>query len=134
MLRKFATLTVVAVGTAMLATTTTAQYKPLDGDPKAINFGIISTESTQNLKQAWMPLIKDMQTSLGMPVKPFFAPDYAGVIEAMRFGKVRGLVWQQVGDGSGRPCRWRSFRSGDKGQREAGLLFPCPGSQGQQEH
>ncbi|MGB0632250.1 MAG: phosphonate ABC transporter substrate-binding protein [Alphaproteobacteria bacterium] len=92
MLRKFATLTVVAVGTAMLATTATAQYKPLDGDPKAINFGIISTESTQNLKQAWGPLIKDMQAALGMPVKPFFAPDYAGVIEAMRFGKVH-VAW-----------------------------------------
>ena len=92
MLRKSATLTAVTVGAAMLATTATAQYKPLDGDPKEINFGIISTESTQNLKQAWVPLIKDMQTALGMPVKPFFAPDYAGVIEAMRFGKVH-VAW-----------------------------------------
>ncbi len=33
-----------------------------------------------------------MQTALGMPVKPFFAPDYAGVIEAMRFGKVH-VAW-----------------------------------------
>ena len=55
MLRKSATLTAVTVGAAMLATTATAQYKPLDGDPKEINFGIIPTESTQNLKQAWVP-------------------------------------------------------------------------------
>ena len=89
---KNAMFTAVTVGVAMLATTATAQYKPLDGDPKGINFGIISTESTQNLKEAWMPLIKDMQSAIGMPVKPFFAPDYAGVIEAMRFGKVH-VAW-----------------------------------------
>ena len=89
---KSATLTAVTVGATMLATTAIAQFKPLDGDPKTINFGIISTESTQNLKEAWMPLINDMQAALGMPVKPFFAPDYAGVIEAMRFGKVH-VAW-----------------------------------------
>ncbi len=69
-----------------------ADFKALDGDPKEINFGIISTESTSNLKDQWVPFIKDMEESLGMPVKPFFAPDYAGVIEAMRFGKVH-VAW-----------------------------------------
>lgn len=92
MFRKSATLTAVTVGATMLATTAMAQYKSLKGDPKEINFGIISTESTQNLKEAWLPLIKDMQAAIGMPVKPFFAPDYAGVIEAMRFGKVH-VAW-----------------------------------------
>ena len=29
--------------------------------PKEINFGIISTESTQNLKQDWQVLLDDMQ-------------------------------------------------------------------------
>jgi phosphonate transport system substrate-binding protein len=36
--------------------------------------------------------MKDMEAALGMPVQPFFAPDYAGVIEAMRFGKVH-VAW-----------------------------------------
>ncbi len=67
-------------------------YKPLDADPTEINFGIISTESTSNLKEQWVPLMKDMEAALGMKVKPFFAPDYAGVIEAMRFGKVH-VAW-----------------------------------------
>jgi len=57
-----------------------------------INFGIISTEATQNLKKQWVPFLKDMEESIGMKVKPFFAPDYAGVIEAMRFGKV-SVAW-----------------------------------------
>ncbi len=69
-----------------------ADFKPLEADPTTINFGIISTESTSNLKEQWVPFIEDMSKALGMPVKPFFAPDYAGVIEAMRFGKVH-VAW-----------------------------------------
>lgn len=57
-----------------------------------INFGIISTESTQNLKQDWEPLIKDMEKQTGMKVTAFFAPDYAGIIEGMRFNKVQ-IAW-----------------------------------------
>ncbi|MBU1358022.1 MAG: phosphonate ABC transporter substrate-binding protein [Gammaproteobacteria bacterium] len=57
-----------------------------------INFGIISTESTQNLKQDWAPLIDDMSRQTGLKVKAFFAPDYAGIIEGMRFNKVQ-LGW-----------------------------------------
>jgi phosphonate transport system substrate-binding protein len=57
-----------------------------------INFGIISTESSTNLKAAWQPLLDDMAKKTGMTVKAFFAPDYAGVIEGMRFNKVQ-VAW-----------------------------------------
>lgn len=57
-----------------------------------INFGIISTEATQNLKGDWEPLIADMSRETGMKVTAFFAPDYAGIIEGMRFNKVQ-LAW-----------------------------------------
>lgn len=60
--------------------------------PDEINFGIISTESTQNLKETWLPFLADMEKATGMTVKPFFATDYAGVIEGMRFGKV-DVAW-----------------------------------------
>tara|TARA_R110002126_G_scaffold76495_11_gene191100 strand:+ start:1939 stop:2964 length:1026 start_codon:yes stop_codon:yes gene_type:complete len=92
MIRKTVKITMLAAAASMISGAAMAQFKPLDGDPKVINFGIISTESTQNLKQAWLPMIKDMESAIGMPVKPFFAPDYAGVIEAMRFGKVH-VAW-----------------------------------------
>jgi phosphonate transport system substrate-binding protein len=83
-----------AIAGALLTGTTFAKetYKPLEADPATINFGIISTESTQNLRKQWMPLLEDMEKRLGMEVKPFFAPDYAGIIEAMRFGKVT-VAW-----------------------------------------
>ena len=57
-----------------------------------ITFGIISTEATQNLKADWQPLLDDMSKQTGYTVKAFFAPDYAGIIEGMRFNKVQ-LAW-----------------------------------------
>jgi phosphonate transport system substrate-binding protein len=59
---------------------------------KALNFGFISTESSQNLRQDWQPIIDDMSKRLGVKVTAFFAPDYAGVIEGMRFNKVQ-VAW-----------------------------------------
>lgn len=59
---------------------------------KAINFGIISTESTQNLRQDWQPVLDEMSKRTGLKVTAFFAPDYAGVIEGMRFNKVH-VAW-----------------------------------------
>jgi len=57
-----------------------------------ISFGIISTESTQNLKANWQPLLDEMSRETGLKVTAFFAPDYAGIIEGMRFNKVQ-LAW-----------------------------------------
>lgn len=75
-----------------ITATTFALGLSLSANAQDINFGIISTESTQNLKQDWDPLIKDMEKQTGMKVTPFFAPDYAGIIEGMRFNKVH-LAW-----------------------------------------
>ena len=87
---KFLPAAVTAI--VLAATSAQAQYKPLEGDPAEINFGIISTESSQNLREAWSPFLADMEKALQMKVKPFFASDYAGIIEAMRFGKVH-VAW-----------------------------------------
>jgi phosphonate transport system substrate-binding protein len=82
MIRKLA----AAAAALVLANTVHAE------DLKQINFGIIATESSQHLKQQWEPFLKDMETALGVPVVAFFAPDYAGVIEGMRFKKVE-VAW-----------------------------------------
>lgn len=76
MIKKLIAATVLGLG---LAGTSFAQD---------INFGIISTEATQNLKGDWQPLIDDMSRQTGLKVTAFFAPDYAGIIEGMRFNKV----------------------------------------------
>ncbi|AFY34819.1 phosphonate ABC transporter substrate-binding protein [Calothrix sp. PCC 7507] len=59
---------------------------------KEINFGIISTESQANQKPLWEPFIAALSKSIGIPVKAFYATQYAGVIEGMRFGRVQ-LAW-----------------------------------------
>ena len=78
-----------------LASVTLMAALPLAGlaqDLKEINFGIISTESSQNLKSDWQPVLDDMAKKLGMKVNGFFASDYAGIIEGMRFNKVQ-VAW-----------------------------------------
>lgn len=73
---------------ALMATQAQAEEAPLS----VLNFGIISTESQQNLKQHWDPFLADMEQQLGVEVKAFFAPDYAGIIQGMRFNKV-DIAW-----------------------------------------
>lgn len=88
-----------------------------------LNFGIISTESSQNLKQEWVPFLADMEKQTGFKIKAFFASDYAGIIEGMRFNKVQlgwfgnksameavdraeGEVFLQTVDSDGNPGYW----------------------------
>ena len=59
---------------------------------KALNFGIISTESQQNLKPQWEPFLKDMENKLGIKVNAFFAPDYAGIAQRIN----QTAVWQDA--------------------------------------
>ncbi|MDR1035716.1 MAG: phosphonate ABC transporter substrate-binding protein [Deltaproteobacteria bacterium] len=76
----FLSLAVLAAGSAATA------------QAQEINFGIISTESSQNLRNVWDPFLDDMRKGTGLDIKAFFATDYAGIIEAMRFNKVQ-LAW-----------------------------------------
>ena len=61
-------------------------------DLKEITLGIIPTESSSSAMKGFEPFRADMEKALGVPVKLFIAPDYAGVIEAMRFNKVH-IAW-----------------------------------------
>ncbi|MDR1935802.1 MAG: phosphonate ABC transporter substrate-binding protein [Candidatus Accumulibacter sp.] len=59
---------------------------------KEINFGIISTESSSNLRNIWDPFLADMSRQTGFKVNAFFASDYAGIIQGIRFDKV-DIAW-----------------------------------------
>lgn len=78
----------IGITASMLGITTL----PAAAQTREINFGFISTESSNNLKSSWQPVIEDLQKATGLKVNTFFAPDYAGVIEAMRFNKIQ-LAW-----------------------------------------
>jgi phosphonate transport system substrate-binding protein len=75
-----------------LLATTAALWLPAAApaaESNEVTFGIIATEASSNLKTAWQPLLDDMHKATGLKVTAYFAPDYAGVIEAMRFNKVQ---------------------------------------------
>jgi len=84
MYKKF--LATLTAALAVATTPVTAQ------ELKELNFGIISTESSQNLRSDWQPILDGMAKKTGMKVNAFFAPDYAGIIEGMRFNKVH-VAW-----------------------------------------
>ena len=101
-----ARLTLAFVGTALIASCsvsteetgdTTAEAIPAEGGVCApelaeIDFGIISTESQENLEELWEPFLAKMSEDMGRPVNGFYATDYAGVIEAMGAGKIQ-IAW-----------------------------------------
>ncbi len=107
----------------VVAALTTFAPLPAFADMTELNFGIISTESQQNLKQNWEPFIAAMAKETGITIKPFFASDYAGIIEAQKFNKVQmawygnksameavdradGQVFAQSVDAEGNPGYW----------------------------
>ena len=60
--------------------------------PNPLNVGIISTEASTVLAKNWQTFLDDLSKYTNVTVKPFFAADYAGIIEGMRFGKVH-VAW-----------------------------------------
>jgi phosphonate transport system substrate-binding protein len=57
-----------------------------------ISFGIIATDSASAQREKWEPFFRDMEKKTGLKIQAFYAPDYAGVIEAMRFNKIQ-VAW-----------------------------------------
>ena len=57
-----------------------------------ISFGIIATDAAAAQRDRWEPFFRDREKKTGLTVKSFYAPDYAGVIEAMRFNKIQ-VAW-----------------------------------------
>lgn len=108
----------LAAASVMIGLASVAQAETTE-----INFGIISTESQQNLKPQWDPFLAAMEAQTGLKINAFYASDYAGVIEGMRFGKVQaawfgnksameavdragGEVFAQTVDVAGNPGYW----------------------------
>lgn len=81
-----------ALGATALVGASLAGSAAVAEEMKVLNFGVISTESSQNLKAMWDPFLADMGKQLNMEIKAFFAPDYAGIIQGMRFNKV-DVAW-----------------------------------------
>ena len=79
-------LALAALATLSLAAAHTA------AQAQEINFGVIATDSASTQRERWEPFFRDMEKKTGLTIKSFYAPDYAGVIEAMRFNEVQ-VAW-----------------------------------------
>ena len=80
------------IGLSLLLVSSLASQAEKIEEVKELSFGIIATESRSNLKKWFDPLLRQLEKNLNIPTKSFFAQDYAGIIEAMRFGKVH-VAW-----------------------------------------
>jgi phosphonate transport system substrate-binding protein len=78
--------------TVHVLTATVLALSSLAASAQEINFGIIATDTASVERDRWEPLFRDMEKKTGLTIKAFYAPDYAGVVEAMRFNKVQ-VAW-----------------------------------------
>jgi phosphonate transport system substrate-binding protein len=62
--------------------------KAAEGPPEVINFSILATENSSSLETFWKPILADMEKSIGIRVKPFYATNYTALIEALRFKQI----------------------------------------------
>ena len=77
------------IATAAAAALLFGCSKPTPSGSATINFSILSAEDAQKMSQYWQPLIDDMQKATGLTIKPFYATNYAALVEAMRFNQTQ---------------------------------------------
>jgi len=102
---------------------------PESGERRTLNFGIIATESSSNLESNWRPFIAAMEEWTGYDVEPFYASDYAGMIQAMRYGSIQ-VAWfsnfsglQAVRLGGGQVFAKATYPDGSEGYNSV-LIVP----------
>lgn len=71
----------LTLGVSLAATSVSFAAQPL-------TVGLIPSEDAQAMLENSKIVIDSLQTQLGMPVKPFIATDYNGIIEALRSKKL----------------------------------------------
>jgi phosphonate transport system substrate-binding protein len=84
----FAAGGLILTGATKPAAESAARFTPDYEGIANLTFGIISTDTMANLKQIFEPFLADMEKQLRIPIKAYFASDYAGVITAMANGKI----------------------------------------------
>jgi len=100
------------------------------GERRTLNFGIIATESSSNLESNWRPFIAAMSEWTGYDIQPFYASDYAGMIQAMRYGSIQ-VAWfsnfsglQAVRLGGGQVFAKATYPDGSEGYNSV-LIVPA---------
>lgn len=77
-----------ALGAALVLTVCAGLPQHASAQPRALTIGLIPAEDSQAMIESSRQVLDALQQQLGMPVKPFVATDYNGVIEALRAKKL----------------------------------------------
>lgn len=77
-----------ALGAALVLTVCAGLPQHASAQPRALTIGLIPAEDSQAMIESSRQVLDALQQRLGMPVKPFVATDYNGVIEALRAKKL----------------------------------------------
>ena len=56
---------------------------------QTVSFSVLSAEDQQSMAKVWQPLFDDMHKATGLTIKPFYATNYASLVEAMRFNQTQ---------------------------------------------
>nr|WP_297388991.1 phosphonate ABC transporter substrate-binding protein [uncultured Roseateles sp.] len=77
-----------ALGAALVLTVCAGLPQHASAQQRALTIGLIPAEDSQAMIEFSRQVLDALQQQLGMPVKPFVATDYNGVIEALRAKKL----------------------------------------------
>lgn len=77
-----------ALGAALVLTVCAGLPRHASAQQRALTIGLIPAEDSQAMIESSRQVLDALQQQLGMPVKPFVATDYNGVIEALRAKKL----------------------------------------------
>jgi len=83
-MRLLRTLTFTGLGLLALAGMTRAADPTW---PKEMTFALLSTENAAEITRRWGPILAQLESDLGVKIKPVTATDYRGTIEALKFKK-----------------------------------------------
>jgi phosphonate transport system permease protein len=122
-------LSLPACAPATESSSTDRTEQTAQGERRTLNFGIIATESSANLESNWRPFIDAMSEWTGYDIQPFYASDYAGMIQGMRYNNVQ-VAWfsnfsglQAVRLGGGEVFAKATYPDGSEGYHSV-LLVP----------
>lgn len=82
-------LAIAGAAFAALLTVSCSKPAPAPEVSQTLSFSVLSAEDQQSMAKVWDPLFKDMQKATGLTIKPFYATNYASLVEAMRFNQTQ---------------------------------------------
>lgn len=80
---------IVGAAAAAMIAASCSKPSPAPQANQTITFSVLSAEDAQSMAKVWDPLFIDMRKATGLTIKPYYATNYASLVEAMRFNQTQ---------------------------------------------